>query len=128
MQLHWKIIIGMMLGGIFGVFSSNFGFEDLVAVWIKPWGIIFINSLKLIAVPLVFASIVKGISGLKNISSEREAEDLTLDSTLMRFEHDILPAEIKSFGREERQFKTSLQNVNNETIFTTVINLARFTL
>ena len=68
MQLHWKIIIGMMLGGIFGVFSSNFGFEDLVAVWIKPWGIIFINSLKLIAVPLVFASIVKGISGLKNIS------------------------------------------------------------
>ena len=36
--------------------------------WIKPWGLIFVNLLKLIAVPLVFASLVKGIASLSDIS------------------------------------------------------------
>ena len=33
-----------------------------------PWGVIFINLLKLIAIPLILASLIKGISDLKNIS------------------------------------------------------------
>lgn len=41
---------------------------DLVSDWIKPFGTIFINSLKLIAVPLILASLVKGVSDLKDIS------------------------------------------------------------
>jgi len=68
LALHWKIIIGMVLGTIFGILASNFGLIEFTNYWIKPWGIIFVNLLKLIAIPLVFVSIVKGVSSLKDIS------------------------------------------------------------
>ena len=68
LALHWKIIIGMVLGTIFGITASNFGLIEFTNYWIKPWGIIFVNLLKLIAIPLVFVSIVKGVSSLKDIS------------------------------------------------------------
>ena len=67
--LHWKILIGMVLGVVFGVVLSlipNGGV--FVADYIKPFGTIFINLLKLIAVPLILASLIKGISDLKDIS------------------------------------------------------------
>ena len=67
--LHWKILIGMALGVIFGIIMSNFDFgKELISDWIKPFGTIFINSLKLIAIPMILASLVKGISDLKDIS------------------------------------------------------------
>ena len=69
MALHWKIIIGMVLGIIFGfIMNSVEGGRDFVTDWIKPFGTIFINLLKLIAVPLILASLIKGISDLKDIS------------------------------------------------------------
>lgn len=68
LALHWKIIIGMVLGTIFGITASNFGLIEFTNYWIKPWGTIFVNLLKLIAIPLVFVSIVKGVSSLKDIS------------------------------------------------------------
>ena len=40
----------------------------IVSDWVKPFGTIFINSLKLIAVPLILASLIKGVSDLKDIS------------------------------------------------------------
>lgn len=46
---------------------NSFG-KDLVMNWIKPWGTIFVNLLKLIAIPLIVASLLKGISDLKDIS------------------------------------------------------------
>ena len=66
--LHWKIIIGMILGIVFGLIANKFGFHKFTFDWIKPWGIIFVNLLKLIAVPLVFASLIKGVSSLSDIS------------------------------------------------------------
>ena len=66
LALHWKIIIGMILGVIFGFLAARFGFVEFTNDWIKPWGKIFINLLKLIAVPLVFASLIKGISALSS--------------------------------------------------------------
>ena len=68
MSLHWKIIIGMIFGIIFGLLANNFGLVLFTQNWIKPFGVIFVNLLKLIAVPLVFASLVKGISSLSNTS------------------------------------------------------------
>lgn len=64
LALHWKIIIGLILGIIWAVLSSNFGWGNFTEGWIAPWGNIFINALKLIAVPLVLFSVIKGISGL----------------------------------------------------------------
>ena len=68
LPLHWKIIIGMVLGVFYGLLASKMGWVDFTNDWIKPWGKIFINLLKLIAVPLVFASLIKGVSSLSDIS------------------------------------------------------------
>ncbi|WP_397362700.1 dicarboxylate/amino acid:cation symporter [Olleya sp. R77988] len=69
LALHWKIIIGMVLGVIFGfIMNSVGGGKGFVTDWIAPFGTIFINLLKLIAVPLILASLIKGISDLKDIS------------------------------------------------------------
>ncbi|MEC3907925.1 dicarboxylate/amino acid:cation symporter [Tamlana sp. 2201CG12-4] len=69
LALHWKIIIGMILGIIFGfIMNTVDGGKGFVSDWIAPFGAIFINLLKLIAVPLILASLIKGISDLKDIS------------------------------------------------------------
>ena len=68
LALHWKIIIGMFFGIIYGIFANNMGYNNFTTDWIKPWGIIFVNLLKLIAVPLVFASLIKGVASLSDIS------------------------------------------------------------
>lgn len=68
--LHWQIIMGMVFGVIFALVLNPFEWgADFISNWIKPFGSIFIKSLKLIAVPLILASLVKGISDLKDISS-----------------------------------------------------------
>jgi Na+/H+-dicarboxylate symporter len=67
--LHWKILIGMILGVIFGFTMLQFdGGAGFVNNLIKPLGVIFIKLLKLIAIPLILASLIKGISDLKDIS------------------------------------------------------------
>lgn len=68
LALHWQIIIGMVIGGIFGYIMTQVGGEQFTADWVKPIGKIFINLLKLIAIPLIIASLIKGISDLKDIS------------------------------------------------------------
>ena len=69
LALHWQIIIGMLLGLFFG-FGMTYvdGGKGFVIDWIKPFGDIFVNLLKLIAIPLIIASLIKGISDLKDIS------------------------------------------------------------
>lgn len=70
LALHWQILIGMVAGIIFALILNNFEWgSQFVTDWIKPFGTIFINALKLIAVPLILASLIKGISDLKDISS-----------------------------------------------------------
>ena len=69
MALHWKILIGMVTGILFGLgMISVDGGAVFVSNWINPFGNIFVKLLKLIAVPLIIASLVKGISDLKDIS------------------------------------------------------------
>jgi len=69
MALHWKILLGMVLGVAFGFLMVSFsGGKEIVQDWIKPFGTIFINALKLIAVPLILGSLISGVSDLKDIS------------------------------------------------------------
>ncbi|MBF11747.1 MAG: dicarboxylate/amino acid:cation symporter [Flavobacteriaceae bacterium] len=69
LPLHWKIIIGMFLGIFFGLGLSFFPTGKIfISNFIKPFGTIFINLLKLIAIPLILASLIKGVSDLKDIS------------------------------------------------------------
>lgn len=67
--LHWRILIGMFLGVIFGFLMLQIpGGKMFVQNWVEPVGTIFVKMLKLIAVPLIVASLIKGISDLKDIS------------------------------------------------------------
>ena len=66
--LHWKILIGLLLGIFWAIFSSIFGWSEFTLNWIDPFGTIFLNLLKLVAVPLVLFSIIKGVSNLSDIS------------------------------------------------------------
>ena len=69
LPLHWKILLGMLFGVLFGLLFSQFEWGKILVVdWIKPFGTIFINVLKLIAVPLILASLIKGVSDLKDIT------------------------------------------------------------
>ncbi len=69
MALHWQILLGMLAGVIFGITYVYFNFDpQFVIDWIKPIGTIFINLLKLIAIPLIIASLIKGVSDLQDFS------------------------------------------------------------
>ena len=98
MKLHWKILIGIALGLVYtlftvsvsdtfldcngnekydvweqfvdtnnnGVFDSDY--IDFTKNWISPFGEIFLNLIKLFAIPLIIVSLIKGISSLSDIS------------------------------------------------------------
>jgi proton glutamate symport protein len=68
LAMHWKILIGMVLGLLFGLLMKNLEQNGLVIDWIKPFGTIFINLLKMIAVPLIVVSLIVGLADLKDIS------------------------------------------------------------
>ncbi|MDP5097987.1 MAG: dicarboxylate/amino acid:cation symporter [Flavobacterium sp.] len=69
LALHWQILLGMVFGVLFAFLLIQFEWgKDVIVDWVKPFGTIFINLLKLIAVPLILASLIKGISDLKDIS------------------------------------------------------------
>ncbi|MGA9238088.1 dicarboxylate/amino acid:cation symporter, partial [Robiginitalea sp.] len=69
LELHWQILIGMVFGILFGFLMTfpEWG-PEFVQDWISPIGTIFVKLLKLIAIPLILASLVKGISDLQDIS------------------------------------------------------------
>ena len=67
MQLHWQIIIGLLLGLIFGVVSALMGWGQFTTDWIAPFGTIFIRLLKFIAIPLVLTSLITGVASLSDL-------------------------------------------------------------
>ena len=67
MQLHWQIIAGLLLGLVFGIISTIFGWGQFTTDWIAPFGTIFIRLLKFIAIPLVLTSLITGIASLSDL-------------------------------------------------------------
>lgn len=65
--LYAKILIGMLAGVLIGIAALTFQQTGFVNNWVRPWGQVFIRLLQLIAVPLVFVSLVKGVIGLSDI-------------------------------------------------------------
>jgi Na+/H+-dicarboxylate symporter len=68
LALHWQILIGMVAGLLFGWAAVAIGAQQLTIDWIKPFGTIFIRLLKMIAIPLIVASLIKGVSDLQDLS------------------------------------------------------------
>ena len=67
LPLHLQIIIGLVLGLAYGILSSVSGWSSFTSDWIAPFGTIFINLLKLIAVPLVLCSLITGVASLSDL-------------------------------------------------------------
>jgi Na+/H+-dicarboxylate symporter len=68
LPLYTIIFIGMFAGIVIGLLTLAFAWDSFVINWIKPFGTIFINLLKLIAIPLIMASLISGVSNLKDIA------------------------------------------------------------
>lgn len=68
LALHWKILLGIIFGLLFGLLMKNWELNSVVIDWVKPFGTIFINMLKMIAVPLIVVSLIVGLADLKDIS------------------------------------------------------------
>lgn len=62
------ILIGMIVGVLIGFIAIETNFGWIVKEWIAPFGEIFMRLLKLIAVPIVFVSLIKGIGSLGDIT------------------------------------------------------------
>lgn len=68
LPLYAKILIGMVLGLIWGLSAESLGLLSFTRDWVKPFGDIFIRSLKLIAIPLVIVSLIDGVSNLSDVA------------------------------------------------------------
>ncbi|MEQ9167488.1 MAG: dicarboxylate/amino acid:cation symporter [Fulvivirga sp.] len=69
LPLHTKILIGLILGLVFGIASIQLGWSaEFTVNYIKPIGTIFVKSLKMIAVPLILASLIIGVANIGDIS------------------------------------------------------------
>ena len=78
LALHWQILLGMAIGILIGIIAvalsgseavmKIFNPKQFIVDWIKPFGTIFIRLLKLIAIPLIIASLIKGIADLRSMS------------------------------------------------------------
>ncbi len=68
LKMHWQIMIGLGLGVAFGIMAAASGLSEFTRDWVTPFGTLFVNLLKLIAMPLVFASLVTGVASLADVS------------------------------------------------------------
>ncbi|RLF92164.1 dicarboxylate/amino acid:cation symporter [Thermococci archaeon] len=59
-----KILIGLILGAIFGLIAGHYGYADAVKTYIKPFGDLFVRLLKMLVMPIVFASLVVGAASI----------------------------------------------------------------
>jgi Na+/H+-dicarboxylate symporter len=67
-KLHWQIIVGLVLGLGYGVVAAGAGWGAFTSNWVAPFGTVFLNLLKLIAVPLILASLVVGVASLRDLN------------------------------------------------------------
>lgn len=66
--LHSKILIGLALGVAWGFISAWQGWPpSFTSNFIEPFGTIFVRLLKMIALPLVLASLIVGVSSLSDV-------------------------------------------------------------
>lgn len=66
--LHIQIIAGIILGLAYGIIAVNTGLADFTSDFVKPFGTIFVNLLKMIAIPMIVTSLIVGVTSLENIS------------------------------------------------------------
>ena len=68
MASHWRILLALALGLVYGVVAAYAGWGEFTADWIVPFGTIFFRLLLFVAVPLVLASLITGIASLSDLN------------------------------------------------------------
>lgn len=126
LPLYVKILIGMILGVIFGLLAINFSMADYAKDWISPFGEIFIRLLKLIAIPLILVSLIKGVSDLKDTSRLSglglKTIFLYISSTVLAISiglilvNTIKPGEFFPKDQQEILFEKYSQNVTDRQV------------
>ncbi|HAV62311.1 MAG TPA: dicarboxylate/amino acid:cation symporter [Verrucomicrobiales bacterium] len=66
-KLHWQILTALVVGILFGILAVTFGWSGFAKNWISPFGTVFINLLKFVAVPLVLTSLIIGVASLSDL-------------------------------------------------------------
>lgn len=66
--VYLQILAGLCAGVIVGLIALSLNGQQVITDWVKPWGQVFIRLLQLVAVPLVFISLVKGVIDLTDTS------------------------------------------------------------
>ncbi|NCS90164.1 MAG: dicarboxylate/amino acid:cation symporter [Ignavibacteria bacterium CG22_combo_CG10-13_8_21_14_all_37_15] len=60
MKLHWQILIGLLIGIVYGLTLTDY------VAYVSWMGQIFLRGLQMVVVPLIFSSMISGISNLKS--------------------------------------------------------------
>jgi len=63
-RLHWQVLLGLLGGVGYGLLAVRFGWQGWARDWVTPFGTIFMNLLKLVALPMVVFSLINGISSI----------------------------------------------------------------
>ena len=58
LALHWQILIGIVLGILFGIFFYEY------TIYTKWVGDLFLRGLKMVVIPLVFSALIMGVSSV----------------------------------------------------------------
>lgn len=64
MGLAMQMLIGLVLGVIVGMFLDS----QFATTYVKPFGDLFIRLIRMVVVPLVFATLVAGAAGISDVS------------------------------------------------------------
>ena len=129
-RLHWRILIGLGVGLIYGIGATFLGLVEFTDNWITPFGTIFVNSLKLIAVPLVLGSLVTGVASLSDIRSLSRIGGKTIaiyvTTTAIAVVIGLLLVNLVDPGdRVPAELKAQLQTAYSADVSTGAINLAQ---
>lgn len=116
LALHWWILIAMALGVAYGVVMANLGWTEHVLTYVKPFGTLFLNLLRMIAVPLVLFSLAAGVASLNDTAKlgriGGKTIGLYLVTTAVAISIGLLVASVIKPGsgiREDEQAMAALQ-------------------
>ncbi|MDN4166392.1 dicarboxylate/amino acid:cation symporter [Cytophagales bacterium LB-30] len=130
--LYLQIIIGLVAGIVWSFISIGFELPLTVTThYIKPIGTIFVNLLKMIAVPLVLASLIVGVSGLNDTQKLARIGSKTIGiyllTTIIAISIGLVMANIIRPGdrlpAETRDNLMSVYNTNVQTKLETAENV-----
>ena len=76
-KLWFKVLLGLVLGVVFGFFMAQVGADNptgldgktILTEYVKPVGTVFINLIKMVVVPLIFFSLLSGVTSMTNAES-----------------------------------------------------------